>query len=195
MAEDDVELLQQLIMHGGTQAFSLIPAGLKKVILEKQWRGRADKDGKPFPTFEAFVTHRLWQGLETSIDELQLYCRKQPEVRNLILNAMDEGGKAGGDHGNQHTGGKRQIDNINLPTKGGTSAIYLAKRLKRDRPDLFQQVLDGKLSVNAAAIAAEFRKKLTPFDQVLRLLDKLTETELRAVEYAINEYRRQEAAE
>ena len=40
----------------------------------------------------------------------------------------------------------------------GNTATYTAKRLKRDRPDLFQQVLDGKLSVNAAG----FRKPTTP---------------------------------
>jgi hypothetical protein len=165
MANDDIESLQQVIMHGGTQAFSLIPAGLKKVILEKQWRNRVNKDGKPFATFEAFATHRLWQGLETTIDDLQLYCRKQPEVQRLILAAMDEGRVQGGDHGNQHTGGKRQGDNVTLPQRGN-SATYTAKRLKRDRPDLFQQVLDGALSVNAAAIAAGFRKKSTPLDQL-----------------------------
>lgn len=172
MADDDIESLQQVIMHGGTQAFSLIPAGLKKVILEKQWRNRVDKDGKPFATFEAFATHRLWQGLETTIEDLTLFCRKQPEVQRLILDAMEPGREQGGDHGNQHTGGKRQGDNVTLPQRGNSST-YTAKRLKRDRPDLFAQVLDGKLSVNAAAIEAGFRKQRAPLEQIQKLWAKL----------------------
>jgi hypothetical protein len=45
-------------------------------------------------------------------------------------------GNHSGDRGNQYTGGKRQVDNINLATDGGTSANYTLARLKRDRPDL-----------------------------------------------------------
>jgi hypothetical protein len=81
---DDVELLQQLIGHGGEQAFSLVPMALGKVIAEKQWRVRRDQRGKEFPTFEAFVVHPLWWGLETTIAELETFCRKPPDVRNLI---------------------------------------------------------------------------------------------------------------
>jgi hypothetical protein len=50
-----------------------------------------------------------------------------------------------------------QTDNVRL--KYGNSALYTLKRLKRERPDLFQQVLGGRLSANEAAIEAGFRKK------------------------------------
>jgi hypothetical protein len=155
---DNINLLQQLIMHGGEQAFSLVPAALEKVVSEKQWQRRVDKHGKPFASFEAFVTQPLWHGLETTIDDLRVFCRKHPGVRALILAEMDPGQKAGGDHGNQHTGGKRQTDNISLPSYG-TSATYTLKRLKRERRDLFDKVCAGELSANAAAIEAGFRKK------------------------------------
>lgn len=45
---------------------------------------------------------------------------------------------------------KDRVDNIN--SKGGTSPDYTLARLKRDRPDLAQQVVNGELSANAAAI-------------------------------------------
>jgi hypothetical protein len=171
MAEDNIESLQQLIMHGGTQAFSLIPAGLKKVILEEQWRSRTDKDGKPFATFEAFVKHRLWQGLETTIDELKLYCRKQPEVERLILKEMDDGATLAEEPRDEK--GRYRRSN----TTTGRGATYLAKRLKRDRPDLFQQVLDRKLSVNAATIKAGFRKQSTPLAHAMKAVSKLSDKE------------------
>ena len=156
MNDDDIELLQQLLMHGGTQAFELVPLALKKVIIEKQWQRYKGKHGNPFNSFEAFVRHPLWQGLETTIDDLRVYCRKQPTIQKLILGAMEPG--RGGQRGSTKEERANRSDNI-TPTKRGTSAIYTLKRLKRDRPDLFQQVLGGDLSANAAAIEAGFRKK------------------------------------
>lgn len=150
--DDDVELLQQLIGHGGVHAFELVPLALKKVIVEKQWRDRCDRHGKKFASFEAFVTHRLWQGLECTIDDLRAYCRKAPDVIKLVLEAMEPGREWGGDRSN------KQGDNVTLKGRGN-SALYTLKRLKRDRPDLFHQVIGGAMSANAAAKEAGFRKK------------------------------------
>src|SRR5262245_57688216 len=134
MPNDDIELLQQLVMHGGTQAFDLVPLALKKVIVEKQWRNRKDKNGNAFPSFESFVTHKRWQGLESTIDDLRIFCRKQPKIVRLILNAMDP---------EREQGRPTKNDQINKPdnvrfNSYGNSALYTLKRLKRDRPDLFQ---------------------------------------------------------
>lgn len=61
---------------------------------------------------------------------------------------------------------KHQGWNTNLyPVAGfkyrpaGTSRDAALRRLKNNRPDLYQKVIDGELSANAAAIAAGFRKK------------------------------------
>jgi hypothetical protein len=59
-------------------------------------------------------------------------------------------------------GGRGHKASDNVTGFRGNSAIYTLKRLKRDRPDLFQQVLGGALSANAAAIEAGFRKKPKP---------------------------------
>lgn len=171
--DDVVDLLQQLIQHGGKQAFSLVPAALRKVLEERQWVGRRDKHGKEFTSFEAFATHRLWQGLETSLDDLRVHCRKHPEIYKLLLAEIEPGRADGGDRRSKDF----QVDNIKLKTGGGTSALYTLKRLKRDRPDLFQVVLGGGMSPNAAAIEAGFRKKPTPFQIILKLLPKLTSAE------------------
>jgi hypothetical protein len=38
------------------------------------------------------------------------------------------------------------------------------KRLKRDRPDLFQRVVAGELSAHAAAIEADIRQRILRID-------------------------------
>ncbi len=56
--------------------------------------------------------------------------------------------------------GNKTVDIINR-LQGGTSETYTISRLKRDRPDLAERVLDedDPLSANAAAIEAGFREK------------------------------------
>ena len=150
MADDDIELLQQTITHGGTQAFEIVPLALKKVLVEKQWQGRLDKHGKPFASFEAFVMDRGLNGLATTLDDLRAFCRKRDDVRQLIDAEIKPLAEHGGDH-------SKQVDNVKLV--GGNNPTYALKRLKRDRPDLAAKVIAGELSANAAAIEAGFRKK------------------------------------
>jgi len=149
MADDDIELLQQTITHGGTQAFEIVPLALKKVLVEKQWQGRLDKHGKPFTSFEAFVMDRGLNGLATTLDDLRAFCRKRDDVRQLI---DAEIGPAP-----DHVGRGHSSDNV-TPNRGN-NPTYALKRLKRDRPDLAAKVIAGELSANAAAIQAGFRKQ------------------------------------
>lgn len=84
-------------------------------------------------------------------------------------------------HGvNQHSEGR---DNItSTPKERGTSATYLAAKLKRDHPAIAADMEAGRYrSVRAAAKAAGIVRDATPFERVLKLLAKLDEAELRAV--------------
>lgn len=74
---------------------------------------------------------------------------------------------------NQYTRG----DSIRNSIKGGTNIVYTLARLRRDRPDLAAQVETGKLSANAAAIQAGFRKQATPLDQLRRAWKKASTEE------------------
>jgi hypothetical protein len=67
-------------------------------------------------------------------------------------------------------GNGRRVDNIKS-TSGGTGETYIVRRLKRDRPDLAELVLDGKVSARAAGIAAGFVKRTAtvPIDDPERL--------------------------
>src|SRR5262245_53066346 len=66
--------------------------------------------------------------------------------------------KHGGDHGNQYTGGKSNIVTLATQPKGNERAKAL-RRLRKDRPDLHEQVLEKKLSPHAAMVEAGFRPK------------------------------------
>ena len=63
IATIDIRHLQQNMMHGGKRAFQVVPLFLKNVIEGRQWEQCTDRRGKPFTSFEAFVTHQLWEGL------------------------------------------------------------------------------------------------------------------------------------
>jgi hypothetical protein len=56
--------------------------------------------------------------------------------------------------------------------KRGNSRAYTLDRLARERPDLFEQVKAGKLSANAAAIEAGFRKRPTSLERALKLFGR-----------------------
>lgn len=55
--------------------------------------------------------------------------------------------------------GKKNVGNTN--NKSTNNGIdYIAKRLKRDNPEILAEVQSGKISLNKAAIKAGFRKKM-----------------------------------
>ena len=76
-------------------------------------------------------------------------------------------------HGvNQHSAG---VDNINSST-GGTSAAYLAARIKRDRPDIAEAVERGEYrSIRAAAIDAGIVRKPCPLRAAQNAVRKMTD--------------------
>jgi len=77
-------------------------------------------------------------------------------------------GEHGGDRGNQHTGGKRQADNVSLPNHGNSSA-YLRARLHRDHEEIAAALDRGEYrSVHAAAKAAKIIKDPDPLRELKR---------------------------
>jgi hypothetical protein len=61
---------------------------------------------------------------------------------------------------------------------GSNNAAYLVRRLKRDHPEIAEALARGEFtSARAAAIAAGIIKPKTAFEQIMRLLPKLTADE------------------
>jgi hypothetical protein len=63
---------------------------------------------------------------------------------------------------------------------GGTSAQRLLRKMAREHPDVLDRYKAGEFkSVRAAAKEAGIVKDVKPFDQIKKLLPKLTATERR----------------
>jgi hypothetical protein len=145
-------------MNGGSTLFELVPIYVRRILQERIWADQRNIEGVPFRSFKEFVEHRLWEGLNTTIKDLMIFCRNAPDVVELILQEVPSAAEYGGDRRSEQAKAD-QVDNVNLIEGGGNSAVYALSRLKRDRPDLAEKVVAGEMSANAAAIEAGFRKK------------------------------------
>lgn len=89
-------------------------------------------------------------------------------------------------------------NNITSGRVTGTSRAYTLDRLSREAPGLYEAVCRKELSANAAAIQAGFRKRPAPFEQIKKLLPKLTPDErrkLKALRDIVGRYERGEISQ
>lgn len=152
---DTINILQQFMGSGSSRLYGVVPNALKKVIKNREWETRTNKKGELFQTFEEFVVYPLWWGLESSIEDLIGFCKKRPDVQQLI---REQVGAAGAHGTNRFQSRPDIIRSISQPSGFGDSPTYILRRLKRDRPDLAEQVVAGALSAHAAAVQAGFRR-------------------------------------
>lgn len=76
-----------------------------------------------------------------------------------------------------HVGRGHRSDNI-TPNRG-TDAAYLVRRLKRDHPEIAEALARGEFkSARAAAIAAGIVKTPSLLERLLKLIPKLTQSDL-----------------
>jgi hypothetical protein len=91
---------------------------------------------------------------------------------------------------------KDRVANSHSNQLSSDSAERIVRRLKRDAPEIAEALGRGEFkSARAAGIAAGIIRPPTPFEQVCKLLDKLTPDELLAVHHATDPHHREEAAE
>jgi|694.fasta_scaffold55716_3 hypothetical protein len=91
-------------------------------------------------------------------------------ARRLIFEA-EEPVAGHGEIGN----GRSRVDNIR--SDYGTSAEYLRRRLKRDAPALWEDVVSGVKSARAAAIEAGIVKVPTALDRLLKTWEKASDAD------------------
>jgi hypothetical protein len=122
--------LQQSNGQGGTKLYDVAPNLISGVIEDRLWAGQCDRQGVPFTSFEAFVTHRLWWGLESTVDDLLSFCKKRPDVQRLIRGEVAKVA-AHGEIGGGHSRGDIVTS---AQSVRGNQATYALRRLKRARP-------------------------------------------------------------
>lgn len=97
------------------------------------------------------------------------------EVPVTFADAVETGrlGTHGGDRRSDKVRDQGSIGNL----KGGNNTAYTLARLDRDRPELAAEVRAGRMTANAAAIEAGFRRKPTPFETLTRVWAKASAAE------------------
>ena len=123
--------------------------------------------GRPFET---------WSEMESTYHYAQKYApdllkkafavarnarARATEYARSIAQAIKEGLSINSGDGPMTDEDKSNRDNITVrvDTPGGTNAVYLTRRIARDRPDILNRMCDGEFpSVRAAAVEAGFAK-------------------------------------
>jgi hypothetical protein len=155
---------------------------LKMLKRDERFQSLRDAEGRPFSMWGDYVQYPEPHGLGMRLDVVEAVLAEVDTQRLLgdVISAaerMREVSKLT-DHGtNQHT--REGHDNI-MSSRQGTSAAYLAGRLKRDRPDIAAQVEQGKFrSIRAAALEAGIIKEPTPLQLLRRAWAKASPAERR----------------
>jgi len=160
--EQTVEALSGAL-RSGRHGLDVVPGLLRRAIEEEVWKERKDwrltREIIPaFPSFRAFVEAKPPRGLGTTPEMIERIIQDDTETV-LLFRAATTGKK-----GRPRKGEERNSDNVTINDGRGNSRPYLLDRLKRNRSDLFNKVVAGEMSANAAAIEAGFKKKPTPLD-------------------------------
>ena len=172
-ATDDKEkgrVIQQaaVAIHSADASLRNFPGLLKQIIWAKAWE-RWEVKGRTFElsSLRELITGKPIRGWGEDPKKVEAVIKDDPECLALYREAMKEQGN------NQHTS---KLNNIkDAQVVAGTSKAYTCERLKRDVPELFEEVKAGRMSANAAAIQAGIRKKPTPEDQCLRAFKKCSD--------------------
>lgn len=162
-----ISLFSQALMRGES-ALVNAPGLLRRIIDENMWQKYYDeftKEEYMHENFMSFITSKPREGLGETVENIIKICRDD----KYVLDKIDELTQRpnGGDRKTEEY--KISLYNIqtdNAPT--GTSTQSALRRLRKDRPDLHEQVINNKLTAHAAMIQAGFRKKTVtvPVDNV-----------------------------
>jgi hypothetical protein len=152
----DKQTLVQALWTGwndGGAALEQFPKTVKAILDTNAWEDR-EVDGKPMHnnTFREFIISPPLKGCGwgKQIDAIEkLLGLKAPNVLKDWREAITQ------------QGARTDLHNIVMEVKHqqGNSLAYTLARLSRDHSKLYDRVIAGELSANAAAIEAGFRKK------------------------------------
>ncbi len=165
-------------LYEATGGLKQFPGLLKKIIEHKAWERRISK-GKviELASLRELITAKPIRGWGEDPKKVEAVIKDDPECLAIYREAMKS--ERGGDHTTQQ--GKQQAKRNNVTdcseSVTGNSKAYTCERLKREAPDLFEEVKAGRMSANAAAIQAGIRKKPTALEQLFKWWKKATDEE------------------
>ena len=151
------------------------PVSIIRIIEEKAWEKRFHRGQIiELPNLKALITERPIKGWGQDPAKIESVIKDNPEALAMFREAMVE--KHGGVRKSEQVNIKNDNVILALPEQGNSKA-YTVSRLKNNRPDLFEKVVSGELSANAAAIQAGFRKVKTPVEQLNYWWNKCSDKE------------------
>lgn len=147
-----ITTLAKLVNSAGWDLQSL-PGLVKRVITEEMWPERVVRithETARFKSFAEFVTTPPPAGLGTNVETLERLCRDDAEALTLLRQVTTRP---------KHIHASDSYIVTITDSDRGNARAYTLDRLSRERPDLYQQVVDKELTANAAAIEAGWRKR------------------------------------
>lgn len=154
----------------GSGRLANVPALVKKIIAAEAWKERKIRTGKivKLKSLRDLITLPPLDGWGEDPAKVEALIRDDAEALATWREAMTPPNH-------------RPISNDNIISYGGqgTSRAYTLSRLRREQPKLFADVDAGKLSANAAAIKAGWRKKPTTIEQLKKLWSKASSNDKR----------------
>lgn len=136
-----------------------------------------DKNGDSFQTWEDFCQFPRPWGLGFSAAVANAVIEESDGDKLVATVASEVMARTVASPRNGEIGNGRSPDNIR-PTQHGTSAEYLAGRIKRDRPDIARAVERGEYrSIRQAALAAGIVREKSTIDRLLSAWRKATPDE------------------
>lgn len=180
---EQVNMLQEYVASGSND-LDMVTRLVAGVIESGAWREFTTPNGFPVRhrTFHEFVTADRWDGLGTSRDALVGWVREQdPDTASAVERAWREEVPAANKRGGDQVSEAHRSSATQSVTEKNDADSILA-RLKRDDPDMAQQVVNGELSANAAARIKGWRKPrilvTSPTSVAHRLREHFTADEL-----------------
>lgn len=153
------------------------PGLLKKIISEKAWERRVH-NGRviELSSLRELIESKPVDGWGQDPAKIEAVIRDDVEALAMWREEMTE--EPGGDRqSKEHKSNSDNITNAFTSDDRGTSRSYTVARLKQQAPELFEKVVSGELSANAAAIQAGFRKVKTPLENLEYWWRKASEVE------------------
>lgn len=161
---NNVGIIRELIssIHHGGVTLDIIPSFVKRVIKEDLWRlGYKDNEVFEFKSFEHFVTSEMPEGMGTTIEQLEDLCRTDSEAIALIDEVLQKGGyRQRGLYGpktKKSSSTKEESSPATKTPRGVSSGIRsYYRRIRENRPDLYEEVKSGKKKIRVAAREAGY---------------------------------------
>jgi hypothetical protein len=165
-AKEPGVLIHELEKAIATQRGIDVALKLSNVMKTEAWkafRRPYERSERHYDTFLAFVS----DGLDMMPEQLRFFCSRTPRILSDLDTLLKRSsGRPSGEI----------VDNVHsYPRPAGNSKQRALRRLREQRPDLHERVIDGKLSPHAAMIEAGFRRKTAsvPIDDLEAIADYL----------------------